>query len=478
MKKPKITLAAPTIEMRTISQLRAHPKNPNVHSASQIEGLAKSYAEFGATSVLVIDENDTILAGHGRVQSAAHAGLTDLQAIVVRGWSEKKKLAFVIADNSHARLSEFDDGLLREALLAVQGGDISYEAMGFDPAALAAALAKGNAGLADPDDAPPAREKPGVRLGDVWLLGKHRLMVADSSDAENCKSLIGSNEISMIVTSPPYNQSLDKFRPSGMHKEGNWVSKVERLAYPDSMPEPEYQKWQSRLLQQWHSLLRDGGSIFYNHKNRYREKRMISPLSWLPGNFAIRQEIVWRRHGSVTQNARMFLPCDERIYWLYKGNDFVFNASTEIKTWSSVWEIADASNLTHAAAFPAEIPRRCILACSKDGETIFDPFCGSGTTIIACEMEGRHCLAIDLDPAYCQVAIERWQAFAGGIATLEGSGQTLEQVTRARRTGRAKGENHESAKPKPAPVRQVRRRHGLRAARLAAPADAGGDAPR
>jgi DNA modification methylase len=125
--------------------------------------------------------------------------------------------------------------------------------------------------------------------------------------------------VGLIVTSPPYNQGIEKFKPSGMHREGDWVSKVGRLAYSDSMPEQKYQEWQKSLLDIWHSIIRDGGSVFYNHKNRYREKRVVSPFEWLPGKFNLRQEIIWRRPGSVTQNARMFLPCDERVFWLYKG---------------------------------------------------------------------------------------------------------------------------------------------------------------
>ena len=202
------------------------------------------------------------------------------------------------------------------------------------------------------------------------------------------------------------------------------VKKVGSMAYADNLPERDYQEQQRRLLSLWADVLREGGSVFYNHKNRYRDKRVVTPLEWLPGPFTFRQEIIWRRPGSVTQNARMFLPCDERIYWLYKGDDFLFNDETEVKTWSSVWDISPVANLTHPVAFPSEIPMRCIRASSMPDDLVLDPFSGSGTTIIASETTGRRCVAIEISPVYVDVAILRWQTFTGKSAIHEASGQT------------------------------------------------------
>jgi DNA modification methylase len=210
------------------------------------------------------------------------------------------------------------------------------------------------------------------------------------------------------------------------------VKKVGALAYADHLPEGEYQDSQRDLLVLWFSVLRNGGAVFYNHKNRYRDKRVVSPMEWLPGPFALRQEIIWRRPGSVTQNARMFLPCDERIYWLYKGDHFTFNDETEIKTWSTVWDIAPKANLTHAVAFPVDLPTRCIRAASMPDDVIYDPFVGSGTTIIAAEITGRACRAIDLSPTYVDVAVQRWQNFTGEEATLEGDGRSFAAVAEER----------------------------------------------
>ena len=264
-------------------------------------------------------------------------------------------------------------------------------------------------------------------------ISRHRVTCGDNTTDETMARLFGDALADLVVTSPPYNQRIDTFKPSGMHKEGDWSAKVGRMAYADSMPEPEYQASQIRQLALWHRFMRDGASLFYNHKNRYREKRVVSPLHWLPGPFALRQEIIWRRPGSVTQNARMFLPCDERVYWMFKGNDFYFDDTTEIKTWSSVWDISPKTNKDHPVAFPVELPIRCVTACSRTGETIFEPYSGSGTTIIAAEMTGRRCHAIELNPVYIDVAVTRWQSFVGQEAHLEETGETFSQVQARRR---------------------------------------------
>jgi DNA modification methylase len=127
----------------------------------------------------------------------------------------------------------------------------------------------------------------------------------------------------------------------------------------------------------------------------------------------------------------MFLPSDERIYWLYKGGDFVFIDETDIKSWSTVWDIGLETNKSHAVAYPLALPLRCIRACSIPDDAVFDPFVGSGTTLIACEKTHRSCHGIEIDPTYVDVAVQRWQAFTGEQATLE-DGRSFAEVAEER----------------------------------------------
>jgi site-specific DNA-methyltransferase (adenine-specific) len=203
-----------------------------------------------------------------------------------------------------------------------------------------------------------------------------------------------SSSIDCVVTSPPYNQGIDKFKPSGMQKDWRWAEKI-AAGYFDSMPEEQYQDWQVAILDELYRVVRDGGSVFYNHKLKWRDGNIVHPIDIVRrSKFNLRQEIIWRRDGSLTLNARMFAPCDERIYWLRKGRH-AWNQSCV--GYMSVWNINSEKTKIHACAFPVEIPRRCILATTQPDETVLDPFCGSGTTGVACAMEGRNFVGIDID---------------------------------------------------------------------------------
>lgn len=413
--------------------LKPYANNARTHSDEQINQIIASITEFGFTNPLLVDEEYSIIAGHGRLAAATKMSMGKLPCVVVAGLTEAQRKALVLADNKIALNSGWDTALLKIELgsLADAGFDLSLT--GFGELELNDLLIDKTEGLTDPDDVPELLTEAVTVLGDVWLLGNHRLVCGDTSLETVVENVLIGKSIDLVVTSPPYNQKIDGFKSSGMHKEGGWVDKVSRLAYADSKPEREYQEWQRDLLALWWSFCKDGASVFYNHKNRYRDKKVVGPGEWLPGPFALRQEIIWRRPGSVTQNARMFLPCDERIYWMYKGDDFTFNDTTEIKTWSSVWDIKLEANKSHAVAFPTELPLRAIRAASMPGDCILEPFSGSGTTIIAAEMTGRMCHAIELSPTYVDVAVKRWQSFTGKTATLEATGQTFVELETCRK---------------------------------------------
>jgi len=276
--------------------------------------------------------------------------------------------------------------------------------------------------IEEDEGAQPPPDEPVTVPGDVWIMGRHRLLCGDSTSRTDIAKLMGGDMADLVVTSPPYNQKIDQFQPSGMFREAGgaaWVNKVRTLAYADDLPEAEYQDQQRAAIAEWYRVVRDGGSLFYNHKNRYRDKQVISPYAWLPHPFRLRQEIIWARPGSITQNARMFLPCDERIFWMYKGDDFLFHDTTEIKSLSSVWRIALEANREHAVAFPLELPYRPIVACSNPGDIVLVPYCGSGTTMIAAEKAGRRCYGMERDPAYCDVIVARYEK-ATGMKAIKG----------------------------------------------------------
>jgi DNA modification methylase len=414
-----------TIVRVPISQLHADPANANTHDERNLRTIRDSLREFGQVEPLVVQKGTgRVIGGNGRLEVMRDEGVHEVDIVEFEG-SEVQARALAIALNRTAKTSVFDDTILAEQLRALQSEDFPVAGTGFTDEEVDELLqslgdeALGNGEVAQ-DEPPPLdkaaelQEKWGVKAGDLWLIPSkatpgrsHRLLCGDCTEAEDVARLMDGEKADIAVTSPPYNQHIDTFKPSGMHKEGDWVAKVERLAYPDSLPEPEYQAAQRAALGVWYAAIKDHASLFYNHKNRYRDKQVVSPLSWLPGPFRFRQEIVWSRPGSVTQNARMFLPCDERIYWLYKGDDFFFDDTTENKTFSTVWEIALEANKEHAVAFPIELPSRCILCCSQLGDMVLEPYAGSGTTIVASEQTGRLCNGMELSPGCIAVTLER-----------------------------------------------------------------------
>jgi site-specific DNA-methyltransferase (adenine-specific) len=217
---------------------------------------------------------------------------------------------------------------------------------------------------------------------------------------------LGDGFADCTVTSPPYNQRLDQFKASGFKAEGQsqWAKRA-ASSYFDSMPEEEYQQWQANVLQAlWDASVKTG-SIFYNHKCRWRDKKILHPLEIVAkSNWTLRQEIIWLRDGSLTQNAKMFPPCEERIIWAYK-HDWKWNADSN--RFLSVWRIDSIKRSEHPLEYPLEIPLRCINATTCFGDTVLDPFMGSGTTGVACVRTGRKFIGIEREPKYVEIAKQR-----------------------------------------------------------------------
>ena len=389
-----------------LASLVPYERNPRKRPKVAIAAVAESLKKFGWKQPIVVDSKNVISVGHTRHAAALSLGWTTAPVVVI---PDDQAAAYRLVDNRSGEFTVWDNDLLRAELDSLPSLDgFNLKVFDFD----GVAPLPPERGLTEPDDipdAPPQRTK----LGDTWTLGDHRLMCGDSTDAECVDNLLAGETLSMVVTSPPYNIGIDRMSGGGMHKKNGWVKKATG-GFDDRKDEAEYQEEQRQLLAVWHDRMRPGSAFWYNHKNRMRQSVTHSPLEWLPGPFSLRQEIIWRRSGAVMFNSRCFPPNDERLYWLYRsGSSPVFNDTREVKTWMTVWEIHHESNTPHAAPFPVELPRRCIVACSQPGETIGDPYAGSGTTIISAEREKRRCYAMEIAPKYVDLAVARWEAFTG-----------------------------------------------------------------
>ena len=403
-----------------MSLLVPNARNARTHSTEQVGQIASSMREWGWTNPVLVDEEGGIIAGHGRVLAAAQLGFVDVPVMVAVGWSDAQKRAYALADNQLALNAGWDLDVLAEEVRGLKDWDFDLSLLGFDN--LDALLARG-AGLTDPDEAPPLPDEPVSKPGDVWLLGRHRLVCGDSTDADTVAQALNGVAPHLMVTDPPYGVKLDpawRDRAGIINRLGKAHAGGEHYMESGALDvEVRWDKvWALAPVDVFYIWCADRGMFAVNQ-------------ALVDHNFETRQVIVWDK-GILTLTRTHYWCCHEFcLYGVRKGKTASWvGASGQ----SSVWQIpspkhimagSKEKNEPHPAQKPVECMKRPIENNSSPGQAVYEPFSGSGTTIIAAEMTGRACYAIELSPAYVDVAVLRWQAFSGGTATLESDGRAF-----------------------------------------------------
>lgn len=214
-----------------------------------------------------------------------------------------------------------------------------------------------------------------------------------------------------VVTSPPYNTLGTRVATpgTGMLAGSGWLAKVNAVGYADDMTEDAYTEWQQQVAAVLSDACKPGASFFYNHKVRYRGGSPVHPIDIVRtfADWHLKQEIIWARDGGIAFNARMFCPSDERIYWLTKpGAKYTWNQSSACDF--TVWKMRQEIGVSgHPCPYPIDLPTRCIAATTVPGDTVIEPFLGSGTTLRAAKSLGRKAIGIELDERYCEIAAKR-----------------------------------------------------------------------
>jgi DNA modification methylase len=394
-----------------VADLIPYALNSRTHSDEQVAQLAASIREFGFTNPVLIDEQANLIAGHGRLLAARKLKMEQVPAVVVTGLDDRRRRALVIADNKLALNAGWDEEALRVELedLVTDFGEL----MGFSQDELIDLLKKNEVteGLTDEDAVPEAPEEPITREGDVWLLGRHRLMCGDSTSIDAVERLMAGVKPHLMVTDPPYGVNYDP--QVGAKRAGIKAGVTGKVLNDDKADWSDaWALFQGSVAYVWHA----------------GTKGHIVAESLIANGFDIKGQIIWAKTGHIlsrTHYHMMHEPC-----WYAVRGDACWQGARDQ---DSVWKIGkdrkgDDKQTNHGTQKPVEVMLRPILNNSSAGQAVYEPFCGSGTTLIASEKSGRCCLAMELDPKYVDVIINRWQDYTGQQATLEATGQTYDQL--------------------------------------------------
>ena len=404
-----------------VADIIPYAMNSRTHSDEQIAQLAASIREFGFTNPLLVDDQNNLIAGHGRLLAARKLGLDEVPAVVVTGLDDRKRRALVIADNKLALNAGWDAESLRIELEDL-AGDFG-ELMGFSDDELAALLMSDvNEGLTDEDAVPEVPETPKTVLGDVWVLGNHRLMCGDSTSIDAVEKLMDGKKANICFTSPPYNAgSLNVKGQSGTGKKYN--------SFDDNQTESEFFDF---LTANMNCLMAVSDEVFYNIGLVQDNKRTIFKLVNEFGD-TFKDVIYWKKktfaphiQKGVINNLVEFILC------FGDGNRKFINPQFGQGTYWNVIEGANASgnefSSIHKATFPIYLPENIITNFTGRNAIVIDCFGGTGTTLIACEKHNRDCRMMELDPKYCDVIIKRWQEFTGKEAIHAETGETFDAL--------------------------------------------------
>lgn len=405
------------VVMKKVSELTPYLKNARTHDKAQISLIAESIKEFGFNNPILTDGKNGVIAGHGRLAAAVKLGMATVPTISLSHLSTAQKKAYVIADNQIATRSGWDEALLREELAALGAEGFDIALLGFadkELRALTAGLAKGNT---DEDEIPELQENPVSRLGDTWLLGQHRVRCGDSTSAEDVKALLDGAKPHLMVTDPPYGVEYDAnwrneaFRADGSTDGGRAIGKVKNDDRADWRE--AWALFPGNIAYVWH----DGNmaGVVQDSLTACGFKTRAQ-IIWAKDNFAIgRGDYHWKHE-----------PC----WYAVKGTGKWCGDRSQ----TTLWDIPKPmkSETGHSTQKPVECMRRPMLNNSVKGDMVYDPFLGSGTTVIAAETEGRVCYGMELSPVYVDIIVKRWETFTGKSATLGTTGQTFAEVNNGR----------------------------------------------
>ncbi|WP_269497257.1 site-specific DNA-methyltransferase [Castellaniella sp. S9] len=416
------------IETLPVASLTPYANNSRTHSETQVAQIVASIHEFGFTNPVLIDEHGGIIAGHGRVMAATKLGLREVPCIRLSHLNEAQRRAYVIADNKLALNAGWDEATLAAELRALAAMDFDLALTGFDDKELDDLLddldAIGEPGLTDPDAAPPPPDEPVSRAGDVWVMGRHRLMCGDSTNLEHVQALMAGEQADLVWTDPPYNVAVEG-------KAGKILN--------DSMQPGEFRDFLRGVYASLYAVMRPGAVIYVAHSEAERAAfadclvqaglKLSQVLIWVKQSATLsRQDFNWQHepilYGWKEGVGHYF--CEDFTLTTVMDDDLDLQQLKKEQLIGMVMELRGrtASSVVrhdrptkselHPTMKPVALVERMVSWSSRPGEIVLDLFGGSGSTLIAAQKSNRRARLMELDPKYCDVIVRRWQEYTGG----------------------------------------------------------------
>jgi DNA modification methylase len=427
------------ISYRELSELKPYANNARTHSRAQIKQIADSITRFGFTNPILIDDHDQIIAGHGRAAGAKLLGVTEVPTVRLSHLSPAEKRAYILADNRLAERAGWDREILAIELQELIKDDFEVELTGFKMAEIDVILDEAEEAKREasgPEDEVPA-PLPGASVsvpGDLWNLGAHKLLCADAREPASYGHLLNGEKAEFVFTDPPYNVPID-----------GHVCGLGRIRHREfamgcgEMSSETFTRFLANVFSQLAANTSDG-SIHQICMDWRHMGEMLAAGHEVYSEF--KNLCVWNK-----SNAGMgsFYRSKHELVFVWKSGNAPHVNNFELgqhgRTRTNVWDYPGVNTMRagrledlalHPTVKPVVLVADAIKDCSHRGRLVLDPFCGSGTVLIAAERTGRKARAMEIDPAYVDVAVRRWQTYTGKTAVLAENGETFELISERR----------------------------------------------
>jgi DNA modification methylase len=425
--------ACQRIEIWPIDRLREYPRNPRKNDVA-VDRMCASIREFGFKIPCLVRGDGEIVDGHLRLKAARKLGITEVPVILCDEWSPAQVKAFRLMVNRSVEWADWDETALAQELREIQEMDFDLSLTGFDTHEIDVFLALDDEEKANA--APPVPEIPVSRLGDLWILGSHRVLCGDATSAEAVARLLGERKPRLMVTDPPYGIELDsEWRDrAGLNgcgpAEPSYMKKRTRGHTETTISGDTRADWSDAF-----ALVPSLEAAYVWHASKFTREVLDGLLKI---GFLHHQQIIWNK-GRTVLTRTLYWFQHEPCWFVRKKNAPWYGKAGENSTiWDSpspkfIMGGADEDKYDHPTQKPIELMRRPILNHLRRGELVYEPFLGSGTTLAAAELTERVCYGIELDPKYVDVVVQRWQGLTSNQATLDGEARTFDEISKQRR---------------------------------------------